>query len=120
MDQKTFINCDIRYFSLDYLVENVGSFDSNYLYFLLISYSNGSAMENSRCSIDGFAIHVFQFTILFRIQHHVQLRNHESKNRKTLQQRFVIEIGFLFLWILNTQIISAYEILNSWGYEVVD
>ncbi len=26
--QKTFVNCDIRYFNLDYLTENVGSFDS--------------------------------------------------------------------------------------------
>ena len=26
-DVKTYINCDIRYFNLDFLVEKVGSFD---------------------------------------------------------------------------------------------
>lgn len=28
--------------------------------------------------------------------------------------------GFIFMWILNTQLNVAYEILNKWGYEVVD
>ena len=28
--------------------------------------------------------------------------------------------GFLFLWILNTQMNIAYETMNKWGYEVVD
>ena len=28
--------------------------------------------------------------------------------------------GFLFLWILNTQITIASEMVNKWGYEIVD
>jgi len=28
--------------------------------------------------------------------------------------------GFLFLWILSNQINTAYEMMNKWGYEVVD
>jgi mRNA (2'-O-methyladenosine-N6-)-methyltransferase len=28
--------------------------------------------------------------------------------------------GFLFLWILNTQLNIAYEMANKWGYEIVD
>lgn len=28
--------------------------------------------------------------------------------------------GFMFLWILNTQMNVAYEMMNKWGYEVID
>lgn len=28
--------------------------------------------------------------------------------------------GFIFMWILNTQMDTAYEMINKWGYEVVD
>ena len=28
--------------------------------------------------------------------------------------------GFIFLWILNTQLSIGYEMLEKWGYEVVD
>lgn len=28
--------------------------------------------------------------------------------------------GFIFLWILNTQMNVGYEMLNKWGYEVID
>lgn len=28
--------------------------------------------------------------------------------------------GFIFLWILNTQLGSSLEIMNKWGYELVD
>jgi len=30
-DVKSYINCDVRYFNLDYLVEKVGGFDGNYI-----------------------------------------------------------------------------------------
>ena len=26
--------------------------------------------------------------------------------------------GFMFLWILNTQMKTAYEMMSKWGYEV--
>jgi N6-adenosine-specific RNA methylase IME4 len=28
--------------------------------------------------------------------------------------------GFCFLWVLNSQVDVGYEILNKWGYQVVD
>jgi len=31
---KTFINCDLRYFNLDYLTEKIGSFDGIRFYYI--------------------------------------------------------------------------------------
>lgn len=28
--------------------------------------------------------------------------------------------GFIFMWILNTQLDASIEIMNKWGYEMVD
>ena len=41
---KSYINCDIRYFNLDYLVEKVGGFDGTNIKYLSCSY--GSSLEN--------------------------------------------------------------------------
>ena len=45
------------------------------------------------------------------------LSNQEIMNLKVER---LSKKGFLFLWILSNQINTAYEMLNKWGYEVVD
>lgn len=41
---KTYINCDLRYFNLDFLVEKIGSFDGNS--FIYVSGLHGSSLAN--------------------------------------------------------------------------
>jgi len=45
------------------------------------------------------------------------LSNQEIMNLKVER---LSKKGFLFLWILSNQINTAYEMMNKWGYEVVD
>lgn len=39
---------------------------------------------------------------------------------KNLQLEKLSKKGFIFLWILANQISVASEILNKWGYELID
>jgi len=45
------------------------------------------------------------------------MSNQEIKN---LQIEKLSKKGFIFLWILANQINIASEILNKWGYELID
>ena len=56
-DVKTYINCDIRYFNLDFLVEKVGSFDGNHI--IVFSDTHGSSLENQRRLIKRLIIYVY-------------------------------------------------------------
>ena len=44
------------------------------------------------------------------------MSNHEIKK---LPLHLITDEGFVFLWILNTQLNSSLEIMQSWGYELV-
>lgn len=37
-----------------------------------------------------------------------------------MKNLYILIIGFLFLWILNTQMNTALEIMQKWGYNLVD
>ena len=39
---------------------------------------------------------------------------------KQLPLHLISDEGFIFLWILNTQLNSSLEIMQSWGYELVE
>lgn len=41
------------------------------------------------------------------------MSNHEIKQ---LPLHTISDEGFIFLWILNTQLNSSLEIMQSWGY----
>ena len=45
------------------------------------------------------------------------MSNHEIKQ---LPLHLISDEGFIFLWILNTQLNSSLEIMQSWGYELVE
>lgn len=45
------------------------------------------------------------------------MSNHEIKQ---LPLHLISDEGFIFLWILNTQLNSSLEIMQSWGYELIE
>jgi mRNA (2'-O-methyladenosine-N6-)-methyltransferase len=93
----TYINCDLRYFNLDYLTQKMGQFDV-ILMNPVWSLTPKNLPNSSSQEIES-------------------LTNEEILN---LRIEKLSHKGFLFLWIPQAKLSFAYEAMARWGYEVVD
>lgn len=103
--RESYINCDQIYFNFDFLVEKLGHFDV-----LLVDPPwriRGGQKNDSQ----------FMFSNSKFCLEYNTMSNQEIKN---LQIEKLSKKGFIFLWILANQINIASEILNKWGYELID
>lgn len=104
-EKETYINCDQIYFNFDFLTEKLGNFDV-----LLVDPPwriRGGQKNDSQ----------FMFSNSKFCLEYNTMSNQEIKN---LQLEKLSKKGFIFLWILANQINVASEILNKWGYELID
>ena len=99
------MNCDVRYFNWNLFIEEVGKFDVLIIdppWRIKGAQKNDSQFMFSNCR--------------FSLEYNT-MSNHEIK---TLPLHLISDEGFIFLWILNTQLNSSLEIMQSWGYELVE
>ncbi|EGR29984.1 methyltransferase like 3, putative [Ichthyophthirius multifiliis] len=102
---KSYINCDIKYFNLDLLVQNIGYFD--------IIYMDPPWRIKGGQQVDSqFMFSNSKFSLEYNTMSNKDIID---INIETLSKK-----GFLFLWILNTQMDIACQMMQKWGYEVVD
>lgn len=102
---KSYINCDLRYFNIDHLVDKVGTFDV--------------VMLDPPWRIKGGQQYDSQFMFAnnkFKLEYNT-MSNDEIMS---LRVEKLVKTGFIFLWILANQINVACEMINHWGFELVD
>ncbi|CAD8188317.1 unnamed protein product [Paramecium pentaurelia] len=102
---KSYINCDIRYFNLDFLVEKVGGFD-------VVLMDPPWRIKGGQQNDSSFMFTNSKFSLDYNTMSNQEIM--DIKIEKLSKK------GFLFLWILNTQLNIAYEMASKWGYEIVD
>ncbi|KAM3132446.1 hypothetical protein pb186bvf_015405 [Paramecium bursaria] len=92
-------------FNLDFLVEKVGSFD-------VILMDPPWRIKGGQQNDSSFMFTNSKFQLDYNTMSNQEIM--DIKIEKLSKK------GFLFLWILNTQITIASEMVNKWGYEIVD
>ncbi|CAD8188350.1 unnamed protein product [Paramecium octaurelia] len=102
---KSYINCDIRYFNIDFLVEKVGGFD-------VVLMDPPWRIKGGQQNDSSFMFTNSKFSLDYNTMSNQEIM--DIKIEKLSKK------GFLFLWILNTQLNIAYEMASKWGYEIVD
>ena len=106
LEENEYINCDLRYFNLDYIVEKFGNFD-------VIAIDPPWRIKGGQKNSDS----PFMFS-----------NNKFQLEYDTLSNQEIMDIpiqklsnkGFCFLWVLSGNMQAGYECLNKWGYECVD
>jgi N6-adenosine-specific RNA methylase IME4 len=113
-DKETYINCDIRYFNFDFLVEKLGGFDSNFFFVngIVLVVDPPWRIRGGQKNDSQFMFSNSKFCLEYNTMSNVEIKN--------LQLEKLSKKGFIFLWILANQISVASEILNKWGYELID
>nr|CAI39085.1 Putative N6-adenosine-methyltransferase with ZZ-type zinc-binding domains [Paramecium tetraurelia] len=102
---KSYINCDIRYFNIDFLVEKVGGFD-------VVLMDPPWRIKGGQQNDSSFMFTNSKFSLDYNTMSNQEIM--DIKIEKLSKK------GFLFLWILNTQLNIAFEMASKWGYEIVD
>lgn len=105
MGSNTFINCDLRFFNLQYLVDQLGHFE-------VVQIDPPWRIKGAQRNNTSFMFSNNKFNLDYNTMSNSEIMNIpvEVLSRK----------GFCFLWILNSQMHIGYECMNKWGYEVVD
>ena len=106
LEKNEYINCDLRYFNLDYIVEKYGNFD-------VIAIDPPWRIKGGQKNSDS----PFMFS-----------NNKFQLEYDTLSNQEIMDIpieklstkGFCFLWVLSGNMQAGYECLNKWGYVCVD
>lgn len=106
LEENEYINCDLRYFNLDYIVERHGFFD-------VIAIDPPWRIKGGQKNSDSpfmFSNNKFQLEYDTLSNQEIMDIPIEKLSRK----------GFCFLWVLSGNMQAGYECLNKWGYECVD
>eukprot|EP00347_Sterkiella_histriomuscorum_P007522 403348598 len=105
LKSETFINCDLRFFNLQYLVDQIGHFE-------VVQIDPPWRIKGAQRNNTSFMFSNNKFNLDYSTMSNAEIMNIpvEVLSRK----------GFCFLWILNSQMHIGYECMNKWGYEVVD
>lgn len=106
LEENEYINCDLRYFNLDYIVEKYGNFE-------VIAIDPPWRIKGGQKNSDS----PFMFS-----------NNKFQLEYDTLSNQEIMDIpveklskhGFCFLWVLSGNLQAGYECLNKWGYECID
>ena len=121
---QTYINCDLRYFNFDFLVEKLGYFDGIIL-----------ALIKSKLTFILVILmdppwRIKQQKLLPQPQNNAVPPNNRKANLDydTMSNKEIMNLrvdklsrkGFMFLWIQADELNTAYEMMSNWGYEVVD
>jgi len=108
---NTYINCDLRYFNFDFLVEKLGYFD------VIVMDPPWRTKEDQLQQLQ----QQNNSSLIFPNKK-VNLEYDTMSNKEIMNIRVdkLSRKGFIFMWILSEELNVAYEMLNSWGYEVVD
>ena len=104
-DSYSYINCDVRYFNFEYLTSKLGQFEV-----LLVDPPwriKGGQKNDSQYMFSNSS---------FCLEYNT-MSNSEIMN---LPLEKLSNKGFIFLWILANQIDSSVNILEKWGYALVD
>jgi len=105
LGSNTYINCDVRYFNFDYLVNRIGQFD-------VIMLDPPWRIKGAQKNDSGFMFSNSKFNLEYNTMSNNEIL---SMPLEKLSKK-----GFCFLWVLNSILNVGYECLNKWGYEVVD
>lgn len=101
----TFINCDVNYFNFKYLVSRTGPFD-------VIMMDPPWRIKGGQKNDSQFMFANNRFCLEYDTMSNDQIA--------LLDIGVLSKKGFMFLWILGNQINMACEMLNRWGYDLVD
>lgn len=105
LNSETFINCDIRFFNLKYLVEQIGEFE-------VIHIDPPWRIKGAQRNNSSFMFSNNKFNLDYSTMSNQEIIN--------IQVEDLSNKGFCFLWILNSQMNIGYECMNKWGYDVID
>lgn len=105
LSSYTFINCDVNYFNFEYLAKKIGSFD-------VIMMDPPWRIKGGQKNDSQFMFANNKFCLEYDTMSNDQIA---MLNIKCLSEK-----GFIFLWILGNQINMACEMMNKWGYDLVD
>lgn len=106
LSENEYINCDLRYFNLDYIVEKFGSFD-------VVALDPPWRIKGGQKNSDS----PFMFS-----NNKFQLEYDTLSNQEIMDipiEKLSVK-GFCFLWVLSGNLQAGYECLNKWGYECID
>lgn len=95
----------MKYFNWNFFVDKVGSFDVVLIdppWRIKGAQQNDSQFMFSNCK--------------FNLEYNTM--SNKDIGRVGIDK--LSDCGFIFLWILNTQLDASIELMNGWGYELVD
>jgi mRNA (2'-O-methyladenosine-N6-)-methyltransferase len=101
----TFLNCDVRYFNWELFIKEVGKFDVLIIdppWRIKGAQQNDSQFMFSNCK--------------FSLEYNTMGNSEIAR----IPLDLISDEGFIFLWILNSQMDTSIEIMQTWGYELVD
>ena len=108
---SSYINCDIRYYNIDYIVEKFGLLDV-----VVIDppwrIRGGQRNSDSPFMFSNSTPHADKFTLEYDTMSNQEVMDIPIEK---LSRR-----GFCFLWVLAGTMDFGYECLNKWGYECID
>ena len=99
------MNADVRYFNWSLFIEEIGKFDVIIVdppWRIKGAQKNDSQHMFSNCN----------FSLEYNTMSFYEIRQ--------VPIHLLTDEGFIFLWILNTQFNSSLEIMQSWGYELIE
>ncbi|EME26927.1 N6-adenosine-methyltransferase subunit METTL3 [Galdieria sulphuraria] len=105
-----YINCDLRYFNLRYLREKLGSFDV-----VLADPPWRIRGAEKKCSSDGI-----MNTMFSNSRWQLEYRTLSFQDIRDMDIGCLSDEGFLFLWVVKSQVAAGLECLGKWGYDYVD
>lgn len=105
LNSQTYINCDLRFFNLKYLVEQLGHFE-------VVHIDPPWRIKGAQRNNSSFMFSNNKFNLEYCTMSNQEIINIPVEHLATK--------GFCFLWILNSQMNVGYECMNKWGYEVID
>eukprot|EP00871_Galdieria_phlegrea_P001917 jgi/Galph1/2726/GphlegSOOS_G1420.1 len=106
-----YINCDLRYFNLGYLREKLGSFDV-----VLADPPWRIRGAEKKCSSDGIMNTMFSNSRWQAMKY----RTLSFQDIRDMDIGCLSDEGFIFLWVVKSQIAAGLECLSKWGYDYVD
>lgn len=101
----TYLNCDVRYFNWQLFAEEVGKFEVVLIdppWRIKGAQQNDSQFMFSNCR--------------FSLEYNTMANSEIGR----IPLHLLAGEGFIFLWILNSQLDASIEIMEGWGYELVE
>lgn len=108
---SNFINCDLRYYNMDFITEKFGSFD---VVVVDPPWQSGGVQFSSD------SLFVYPNSKVHPGRNPPEYDSMTSQEIKDIPVEKLSRKGFCFLWVLSSTMAVGYECLRKWGYECVD